>query len=192
MAITPINPFTADTRTRVADAAAAAVQPFAATAAATNVAATSVAATGATTLGGFSAVLGQLLANLGPLALDTTLTTAGTGTTNGGGSVAGLTNTVFDLLLLSQLGLGQNATQPTVQQLLVAQLLLSSTNSGSDTLGLGTLVAEQLASALVQQGAGANLVAQTNAASTQPNPIVFSSSVVAQAFQIGNDTGTPA
>ncbi len=159
----------------------------------TNATAAAAPAANQATLATFSAVLGQVLAQLGPLAFDTGLTTIGNGNNaNAGAGANGLTNTVFDLFLLNSLGLGQVSTQPAVQQLLTAQLLFGETGA-TDTLGLNVVVEQQIAAALAQQqGAGATLLAQTNAASTQPNPIVFSAGVLAQAFQIGNGTGSPA
>ncbi len=155
--------------------------------------ASNFAATNPATLGTFSAVLGQVLAALGPLALDTTLTNIGTGTTGNAGGAAGFGNTVFTLLLLNSLGAGQATnTQSVGQQLLVAQLLFNSTDT-SDSTGLGTVATEDIASALAQQpGANDTLLAQLSLAATQLNPILFSASGLADAFQLGNDTGAPA
>jgi hypothetical protein len=78
------------------------------------------------------------------------------------------------------------------QQLLVAQLLFNSTDT-SDSTGLGTVATEDIASALAQQpGANDTLLAQLSLAATQLNPILFSASGLADAFQLGNDTGAPA
>jgi hypothetical protein len=144
------------------------------------------------TTGNFADVLGQALAALGPSALDTTLATIGTGNTNNG-VLGGLTNTLFTLLLLNNVGNGQNvASQPALQQLLVTQLLASSTDS-TDSSGLGAVGTQDLTAALAQQqGANSTLLSQLAIASLQPNPILFSASALAQAFQIGNGTGLPA
>ena len=182
MAVTPIHFFSPTAQANATAALAAAATPTAA-AAATGV--------NQATEAQFSAVLGQLLADLGPLAFDTTLTSLGNGN-NPAGAATGLVNTVFNLLLFSSLGLGQSATTPAAQQLLVTQLLLSATGP-NDSLGLGAVAEQQLATALAQQrAAGNNLLAQTINVSTQPNPILFSAGALAQAFQIGNGTGSPA
>jgi hypothetical protein len=175
--------------------AIAPIQFFAPAGALATVAPTAAAAaTGANqaTLVSFSTVLGQVLAQLGPLAFDTTLSSLGSGNNNAGGTSGGLTNTVFNLLLFNALGLGPSATQPAAQQLLVTQLLLSATGNTTDTLGLGAVAQEQFDAALAQQGTANNLLLQTANASTQPNPILFSTAALAQAFQIGNGTGSPA
>ena len=44
---------------------------------------------------------------------------------------------------------------------------------------------------MVRQGADGSLFVQLNNVSTQPNPMVFSTGVLAQAFQIGNGIGSP-
>jgi len=176
MAISPINFFTTATN------AAAGVQSFANLTALSN-------ATGLppATLATFAGTLGQALAALGPLTLDTTL--AGTGT-NTAAPVSGFTNTLLNLLLLNSLGQGQATGQSTAQQLLTTQLLSNAVNT-TDSLGLSTVASNQLLSTLIQQGSNGNLFAQLNNLSTQLNPVIFSASVLAQAFQIGNDTGTP-
>ena len=43
-----------------------------------------------------------------------------------------------------------------------------------------------------RQGSDGNLFVQLNDLATRLDPAIFSASVLAQAFQIGNDTGTPA
>jgi len=197
MAIIPINFSTPSTQpnalvqAQLAANAAARLQPTA-----NATAAAAVTGTNQATLGAFGGVLGQVLAQLGPLAFDTTLTTIGGGAngTTGGGAVGSLTNTVFDLLLLNTLGVGPTANQPGVQQLLVTQLLLGAVNS-TDSTGLGSLAAEELAASLTQQQQGTTvnpLLAQLATASTQPSPIVFSAGALAQAFQMGNGLGLPA
>ncbi|HEX5271114.1 MAG TPA: hypothetical protein VFW33_11525, partial [Gemmataceae bacterium] len=99
--------------------------------------------------------------------------------------------------LLNSAGVGQNTGTPTaaqsaVQQLLVTQLLFGATNN-TDTGGFGSEVTAQVTAALAQLPGAANnpLLSQLAVASTQPNPILFSASVLAQAFQIGNGTGLP-
>jgi hypothetical protein len=160
-------------------------------AAVNSLAAAPLPGTNPTTQGTFSDVLGQVLAALGPSALDSTLAMVGTGTTNTG--VLGLTNTLFTLLLLNNVGNGQNvASQPALQPLLVTQLLGSSTDA-TDSSGLGAVGTQDLTAALArQQGANSTLLSQLAIASLQPNPILFSASAQAQAFQIGNGTGLPA
>jgi hypothetical protein len=176
MAITPIQFFS----------------PQAQQAAPVNTLAANLSGTNPTTVNTFSAVLGQVIAALGPLATDTTLTSVGTGNTATGGS-GGLSSTVFNLLLLNSLGVGKNTAQSAaVQQLLTTQLLFSATDT-ADTTGLNNVGTSQLTAALAQQpGANATLLTQLAAASTQPNPIIFSASTLAQAFEIGNGTGSPA
>lgn len=166
--------------------------PQAEAAAAVNTLAANLSGTNPTPVTDFSAVLGQVLAALGPLALDTTLTSLGTGSTTTGGS-GGLAGTVFNLLLLNSLGIGQNTAPPAVQQLLATQLLFSATDT-TDATGISNVGNDELATALAQQQGGANstLLTQLAAASTQPNPIIFSASTLAEAFQIGNGTGSPA
>jgi hypothetical protein len=179
MAISPINFFSPNPAAN----APADVQSFA------NLTALSrLTGLSQTALATFSGTLGQVLAALGPLALDTTL--AGTGTATAP-PVAGLTNTAFELLLLTSLGQGQFTAQSVVQQLLTTQLLLGAVDT-RDTLGLSTVASNQLLTRLIRQGANGNLFVQLNNLSTQLNPILFSASVLAQAFQIGNETGTPA
>jgi hypothetical protein len=193
MAIAPISFFTHTTQAQAAQLQAATATTNAAATAATA----ATTATNQTTLATFSAVLGQVLAQLGPLAIDTTLTNIGNANANNTGGVVGLSNTVFSLLLLNTLGLGQGTGTGTgtqsaaVQQLLVAQLLVSSTGT-TNALGLDSIAEEQLGAALAQQGTNSTFQAQLAAASTQPNPIAFSSAALAQAFQIGNGTGLPA
>ncbi len=170
-------------------AQASAAAALAATA--TPTAATTVTGANGATLTSFSTILGQLLADLGPLAFDTSLTSIGSGSTNTAGA-SGLVNTVFNLLLFNSLGVGQTTTQPALQQLLVSQLLFSATGT-TDTSGLGAVGTEQLDAALAQQqGANNPLLTQLANVSTLPNPILFSASGLAQAFQIGNDTGSPS
>jgi 3-oxoacyl-ACP reductase-like protein len=190
-AIAPVHFFSpsAEARAAAATAAQATAAAAAATAAGTTTAASAATATD------FNTILGQLLAELGPLSLDTSLANIGENN-NGGNPVGGLTNTVFTLLLFNSLGLGKITSQPTVQQLLLVQLLLGATGT-NDTLGLGSLATEQLATSLVQAGVGNtnttnNLLTQLTNVSTQPNPILFSAGALAQAFQIGNGIGLPA
>jgi hypothetical protein len=187
MPITPINTLTPRVE---ANAAARLAATVAANAAPAATAATAAAAATGTNLTTFTATLGQLLATLGPLALDTTLTTVGNGNNGGASPTTGFANTLVALLLLNSLGQGQISSQPAVQQLLLSQLLFSTAGTG-DALGLGLVAEDQLAAALGQQAAGASLLAQLNNVSTQPNPIIFSSGALAQAFQIGNGTGSP-
>jgi hypothetical protein len=141
-----------------------------------------------TTLATFSGTLGQILADLGPLALDTAPGANGTTTT---APATDLTNTVFDLLLISSLGQGQFTAQSAVQQLLTTQLLLGDVGT-TDTPGLSTVASDQLLTTLVRQGSDGNLFVQLNDLATRLDPMLFPASVLAQAFQIGNDTGTPA
>jgi hypothetical protein len=187
MPIAPINLFARTAATNAADqlAATATTATTAPTANAVNTAA--VTGTNLTT---FTATLGQLLATLGPLALDTTLTTVGAGNNTGAAPTTGFANTLVDLLLLNSLGQGQFPSSPVTQQLLLSQLLFSTAGTG-DALGLGLVAEDQLAAALVRQGADGSLFVQLNNVSTLPNPIVFSSGALAQAFQIGNGTGSP-
>ncbi len=99
---------------------------------------------------------------------------------------------MFNLLLFNSLGVGQTTNkQPAVQQLLLTQLLASATDT-TDSTGLGAVGTQQLDAALPQlQGPSNTFLTQLTNVSTQPNPICFSSSALAQAFQIGNDTGSP-
>jgi len=184
MTVLPIRFFAPTAESNALAAATAAATPAAATATAT------VTAANGTALTTFSAVLGQLLTDLGPLAFNTTLSTIGSG--NNTGVAGGLVNTVFNLLLFNSLGVGQGASSPAAQQLLLTQLLASATDT-NDTTGLGALGTQQLDAALAQlQGTSNNLLTQLTNISTQPNPILFSASTLAQAFQIGNDTGSPS
>ncbi len=184
MAVAPIH-FFSPAAERAAEVAALTAQNTAA-----------AAATNPTTVGTFSAVLGQVLAALGPLGLDNTLSNIGAGTTNTAGA-GSFTNSLFTLLLLNSAGAGQTTGTPTAaqaaaQQLLVTQLLFGATDN-TDTGGFGSEVTAQVTAALAQlPGANSTLLNQLALASTQPNPIVFSASVLAQAFQIGNGTGLPA
>src|SRR5262249_28116532 len=107
----------------------------------------------ATTLATFAGTPGQVLADLGPLALDTAL--GGTGTAAAAPATS-LTNTTFDLLLLTSLGQGQFTAQSAVQQLLTTQLLLGNVGT-TDALGLSTVATYQLLTTLVRQGTDGNL-----------------------------------
>ncbi len=189
MAISPVN-FFSPFRTSAAND----VQSFAnlsALSSLTGLPATTLAALSGTAgqvVTTFAGTLGQLLADLGPLALDTAL--GGTGTTTAA-PATGLTNTVFDLLLLSSLGQGQPAGQSAAQQLLTQRLLLGTVNT-TDQLGLTNVATNQLLTTLVRQGADGNLFVQLSDLATRLDPQIFSASVLAQAFSIGNDIGTPA
>ena len=140
------------------------------------------------TLNTFAGILGQLLADTGPLTLNTAL--GGTAPTTAAPATA-LTNTFFQLLLLTQLGQTQNTGQNAAQQLLSTQILLNTVNT-TGTLGLNTVATNQLLGTLVRQGTNGNLFVQLNNLSAQLDPMLFSASVLAQAFAIGNETGTPA
>ena len=146
--------------------------------------------TNPTTPTDFAAILGQLLAELGPLAFNNTLTNIGSNNP-GGTSFSSFTSILFDLLLFNSLGLGQITTQPTVQQLLLTQLLATSSDS-TNSLGLGGVADQSLATTREEPGTVNDLLVQLDNVSTQPDPVVFSAAVLAQAFQIGNGTGSPA
>lgn len=182
MPISPINFFAPPTQPKPAGEPQALANPTALS---------SLTGLSKAALASFSATLGQVLSALGPLALDTTLTATGTGAGGQAAApLAGFTNTFIDLLLLNSLGLGQFASQSVVQQLLLTQLLVSSTAT-ADPLGLSALATDQLLTTLVRQGTDGSLFVQLNSVTTQPSPMLFSAGALAQAFQIGNGVGTP-
>jgi hypothetical protein len=96
--------------------------------------------------------------------------------------------TPFDLALLDSLGLRPFSLQRQVQQ-----LLAGARRPAPTTAAPAPAPAPQ--TAVAGAGAGVNPFAQVpaNVLGIDPrlNPIVFSASVLAQAFQVGNGTGTP-
>ena len=133
-------------------------------------------------LNDFAATLGQILSRAGTLALGPSLF----GETDRSNSLSG-TNGLFDSTLLGALGVSSNDS---------LSFLLDTSNVTvtdpqplpPDTTNLGGI--------FFHRGADGTLFIQVRlndlAFDVNLEPLVFSSSVLAQRFQVGNGTGTPA
>jgi hypothetical protein len=185
MAIPLISPFNPSAVT-----AGSLFQTLTSAAAATSTTATNgTTAASGTNASAFAVALGQIFSQLGPLAFaSSALAGNPTATTNTGATSGFGTQSLFDQFLLSSQGLGQFSSQNLVQQLLLTNL----TVSGNDPSGVNGNTTTSITDTILSLAAQGNLSAQTNQSATQPNAIAFSTSALAQAFQIGNDSSSPA